>query len=89
MDAMLSGRDHPLLERWRAEGAETPAAQRMLTTLGVKVFFDGARIALDFVDAVMKDAASEPEGRSIRGSAVHGGSQPDREVPRLAASELA
>ncbi|HZJ66392.1 MAG TPA: amidohydrolase [Kofleriaceae bacterium] len=39
---MLSGRDHPLLERWVAKGRETPAERQMLTTLGVKVFFDGA-----------------------------------------------
>ncbi|HMG23167.1 MAG TPA: amidohydrolase family protein, partial [Kofleriaceae bacterium] len=40
--AMLSGRDHPLLERWLEKGRETPAEQQILTTLGVKVFFDGA-----------------------------------------------
>ena len=39
---MLSGRDHALLERWVTRGRETPAEGRMLTTLGVKVFFDGA-----------------------------------------------
>src|SRR5213078_1728357 len=40
--AMLSGRDHALLERWREKGRETPGDRQMLTTLGVKVFFDGA-----------------------------------------------
>jgi predicted amidohydrolase YtcJ len=39
---MLSGRDHALLERWLGKGREAPAEGRMLTTLGVKVFFDGA-----------------------------------------------
>jgi hypothetical protein len=31
-----------LLERWRSKGREAPGEQRMLTALGVKVFFDGA-----------------------------------------------
>jgi predicted amidohydrolase YtcJ len=114
--AMLSGRDHPLLERWLPKGRETPDELPGLTTLGVKVFFDGAlgsrgarliapyadrpqergvptpeasfdpklvaammkagfqvdihaigdaanREALDFMEAVMKDAASARTGR--------------------------
>lgn len=134
--AMLSGRDHPLLERWRARGPETPAAQRMLTTLGVKVFFDGAlgsrgarliapyadrpgergvatpeaafdpgltaammktgfqvdihaigdaanREALDFVEAVMKDAAS---ARNRRHRIEHAQVLDARDVPRFASS---
>jgi hypothetical protein len=40
--AMLSGRDHALLRAWLARGPDTPAEGQMLTTLGVKVFFDGA-----------------------------------------------
>ena len=40
--AMLSGRDHELLRAWLARGPDTPTERQMLTTLGVKVFFDGA-----------------------------------------------
>jgi predicted amidohydrolase YtcJ len=136
--AMLSGRDHPLLERWLANGPGTPAAQRMLTTLGVKVFFDGAlgsrgarliapyadrpgergvatpeaafdprltaammkagfqvdihaigdaanREALDFVEAVMKDATS---ARNRRHRIEHAQVLDARDVPRFAASGI-
>lgn len=40
--AMLSGRDHELLRAWLARGPDAPTDRQMLTTLGVKVFFDGA-----------------------------------------------
>lgn len=65
--AMLSGRDHPLLERWLARGPETPAAQRMLTTLGVKVFFDGAlgsrgaRLIAPYADRPGERGVATPE----------------------------
>jgi len=134
--AMLSGRDHPLLERWLASGPGTPAAGQMLTTLGVKVFFDGAlgsrgarliapyadrpgergvatpeaafdprltaammkagfqvdihaigdaanREALDFVEAVMRDAAS---ARNRRHRIEHAQVLDARDVPRFASS---
>lgn len=134
--AMLSGRDHPLLERWLPRGRETPGEQRMLTTLGVKVFFDGAlgsrgarllapyadrpqergvptpeasfdpklvaammkagfqadihaigdagnREALDFLEAVMKDAASARTGRH---RIEHAQVLDARDVPRFASS---
>jgi predicted amidohydrolase YtcJ len=136
--AMLSGRDHPLLERWLTKGRDTPAEQRLLTTLGVKVFFDGAlgsrgarliapyadrpqergvptpeaafdakltaammkagfqadihaigdaanREALDFVEAVMKDAAS---ARSGRHRIEHAQVLDARDVPRFASSDV-
>jgi predicted amidohydrolase YtcJ len=133
---MLSGRDRRLLERWLEKGPETPDARRMLTTLGVKVFFDGAlgsrgarllapyadrprergvptpeaafdpelaaammkagfqadihaigdaanREALDFVDAVAKDAASARNGRH---RIEHAQVLDARELPRFARS---
>ncbi|HEX7836355.1 MAG TPA: amidohydrolase [Kofleriaceae bacterium] len=136
--AMLSGRDHPLLERWLAKGPEAPAEQPMLTTLGVKVFFDGAlgsrgarllapyadrpgergvptpeaafdpkltaammkagfqvdihaigdaanREAIDFVEAVMKDAAS---ARDRRHRIEHAQVLDARDVPRFASSGI-
>ncbi|HEX8112971.1 MAG TPA: amidohydrolase [Kofleriaceae bacterium] len=64
---MLSGRDHPLLERWLAKGRETPAEQRMLTTLGVKVFFDGAlgsrgaRLLAPYADRPGERGVATPE----------------------------
>jgi predicted amidohydrolase YtcJ len=64
---MLSGRDHPLLERWRAHGPDTPAEQRMLTTLGVKVFFDGAlgsrgaRLLAPYADRPAERGVATPE----------------------------
>ncbi len=134
--AMLSGRDHPLLERWLATGPQTPDGQRMLTTLGVKVFFDGAlgsrgarliapyadrpgergvatpeaafdprltaammkagfqvdihaigdaanREALDFLDAVLKDA---PSARNRRHRIEHAQVLDALDVPRFARS---
>ena len=65
--AMLSGRDHPLLERWREKGRETPAEQRMLTTLGIKVFFDGAlgsrgaRLIAPYTDRPRERGVATPE----------------------------
>ncbi|HEY0479956.1 MAG TPA: amidohydrolase [Kofleriaceae bacterium] len=65
--AMLSGRDHPLLERWRAKGREAPAEQRMFTTLGVKVFFDGAlgsrgaRLIAPYADRPGERGVATPE----------------------------
>jgi predicted amidohydrolase YtcJ len=70
---MLSARDHALLERWVGKGPQAPAEQRMLTTLGVKVFFDGAlgsrgaRLLAPYVDRPAErgvptpDAAFDPE----------------------------
>lgn len=134
--AMLSGADHPLLERWRGKGRETPAEQQMLTTLGVKVFFDGAlgsrgarliapyadrpgergvatpeagfdptltaammkagfqvdihaigdaanREALDFIEAVMKDA---PSAARARHRIEHAQVLDARDVPRFASA---
>lgn len=136
--AMLSGRDHPLLERWLENRRETPAERQMLTTLGVKVFFDGAlgsrgarliapyadrpgergvptpeagfdpkltaammqagfqvdihaigdaanREALDFVEAVMKDAPSASNGRH---RIEHAQVLDARDVPRFARSGI-
>jgi hypothetical protein len=40
--AMLSGRDHDLVRAWLPKGPDTPTERHRLTTLGVKVFFDGA-----------------------------------------------
>jgi len=135
---MLSGRDHPLLERWLARGREAPAEQQMLTTLGVKVFFDGAlgsrgarllapyadrpqhrgvptpeatfdpkltaalmkagfqvdihaigdaanREALDFLEAVMKDA---PSARTARHRIEHAQVLDARDVPRFATAGI-
>jgi predicted amidohydrolase YtcJ len=135
---MLSGRDHALLERWLPRGRETPGEQRMLTTLGVKVFFDGAlgsrgarllapyadrpgergvptpeaafdpkltaammkagfqvdihaigdaanREALDFVDAVMKDA---PSARTGRHRIEHAQVLDAHDVPRFQSSGI-
>jgi predicted amidohydrolase YtcJ len=65
--AMLSGRDRPLLERWLQKGHETPAERRMLTTLGVKVFFDGAlgsrgaRLSAPYVDRPGHRGVATPE----------------------------
>jgi predicted amidohydrolase YtcJ len=134
--AMLSGRDHALLERWRDKPRDTPGERRMLTTLGVKVFFDGAlgsrgarlstpyadrpaergvptpeasfdpklvaalmkagfqadihaigdaanREAIDFIDAVAKDA---PSARNGRHRIEHAQVLDAHEVPRFAAS---
>jgi len=64
---MLSGRDHALLERWLPRGRETPGEQRMLTTLGVKVFFDGAlgsrgaRLLAPYVDRPGERGVPTPE----------------------------
>jgi predicted amidohydrolase YtcJ len=64
---MLSGRDHALLERWRPKGREAPAEQRMLTTLGVKVFFDGAlgsrgaRLLAPYADRSRERGVAAPE----------------------------
>jgi predicted amidohydrolase YtcJ len=64
---MLSGRDHPLLERWLATGPQTPDEQRMLTTLGVKVFFDGAlgsrgaRLIAPYADRPGERGVATPE----------------------------
>jgi predicted amidohydrolase YtcJ len=64
---MLSARDHPLLERWLGRGRETPAEQRMLTTLGVKVFFDGAlgsrgaRLLAPYADRPGERGVATPE----------------------------
>jgi predicted amidohydrolase YtcJ len=133
---MLSGRDHRLLERWLEKGRQTPAEQQMLTTLGVKVFFDGAlgsrgarllapyadrpgergvptpeagfdpkltaammkagfqvdihaigdagnRDALDFMEAVMKDA---PSARNGRHRIEHAQVLDARDVPRFVRS---
>jgi hypothetical protein len=65
--AMLSGRDHPLLERWLSHGPDTPAEDRMLTTLGVKVFFDGAlgsrgaRLLAPYADRPGERGVATPE----------------------------
>jgi predicted amidohydrolase YtcJ len=65
--AMLSGRDHPLLERWLPHGPDTPAEERMLTTLGVKVFFDGAlgsrgaRLLAPYADRPGERGVATPE----------------------------
>jgi len=64
---MLSGRDHPLLERWREKAPGTPAEQQMLTTLGVKVFFDGAlgsrgaRLIAPYADRPQERGVPTPE----------------------------
>ena len=64
---MLSGRDPPLLERWLKKGRETPAERQMLTTLGVKVFFDGAlgsrgaRLSAPYVDRPGERGVPTPE----------------------------
>lgn len=64
---MLSGRDRPLLERWLEKGREKPAEQRMLTTLGVKVFFDGAlgsrgaRLIAPYADRPRERGVATPE----------------------------
>jgi predicted amidohydrolase YtcJ len=64
---MLSARDRPLLERWLGRGRETPAEQRMLTTLGVKVFFDGAlgsrgaRLLAPYADRPGERGVATPE----------------------------
>jgi predicted amidohydrolase YtcJ len=65
--AMLSGRDRALLERWLPKGRETPADRRMLTTLGVKVFFDGAlgsrgaRLSAPYADRPGERGVAAPE----------------------------
>ena len=66
MYAMLSGRDHDLLRRWIARGADR-STDRFLTTRSVKIFFDGAlgsrgaRLLADYSDAPGQRGVAGPE----------------------------
>ncbi len=64
--SMLSGRDHALLRKWLAKGPDGPSA-RMLRTVAVKVFFDGAlgsrgaRLLGDYSDRPKHRGVAGPE----------------------------
>jgi predicted amidohydrolase YtcJ len=64
--AMLSGSDHALLRKWLAKGPDTPT-ERHLTTMTVKVFFDGAlgsrgaRLLDDYSDRPGERGVGGPE----------------------------